>query len=118
MEGDDVSDEAFKMGVAAGLDGKTNLLHNLFHVRTLPLMGRIPGSATADYMSGLLIGTEVAAATREVEDIGIITIVGRSDLSDRYESALRIAGFESRRAPDDVVAKGHFLIARAAGLLG
>lgn len=118
MEGDDFNAEAFEMGVAAGLDAGTNLLHNLFHVRTLPLMDKIPKVATADYMSGMLIGTEVAAATRDIEDIGTITIVGRSDLSDRYERALHTAGFGCRRAPDDIVAKGHFLIARAAGLLG
>ena len=81
-------------------------------------MDKIPKVATADYMSGMLVGTEVAAATRNIEDIGTITIVGRSDLSGRYENALHTAGFECRRAPDDIVAKGHFLIARAAGLLG
>lgn len=118
MEGEDFNEEAFEMGVAAGLDSKTSLLHDLFHVRTLPLMGKIPKVATADYMSGMLIGAEVAAATRDVEDIGTITIVGRNDLSDRYETVLHTAGFQSRRAPDDIVAKGHFLIARAAGLLG
>lgn len=118
MEADDFNEEAFEMGVKVGLDGRTNLLNNLFHVRTLPLMGKIPKVATADYMSGLLIGTEVAAATQDADGIGKITIVGRSDLSDLYEKALSMAGFESRRAPDDIVAKGHFLIARAAGLLG
>jgi len=118
MEGDDFNEKAFGMGVAAGLNSRANLLHDLFHVRTLPLLGKIPKVATADYMSGMLIGTEVAAATRDIEGIGAITIVGRSDLSDRYESALHTAGFECRRAPDDIVAKGHFLIARAAGLLG
>jgi 2-dehydro-3-deoxygalactonokinase len=118
MKDNDFNEGAFVMGVKAGLDGNSNLLHSLFHVRTLPLMGKIANVATADYMSGLLIGTEIAAATRDVEDIGTITIVGRDDLSDRYERALQTAGFESRRAPVDIVAKGHFLIARAAGLLG
>ncbi|MBW4709904.1 2-dehydro-3-deoxygalactonokinase [Roseobacter sp. YSTF-M11] len=118
MEADGFNEEAFEMGARAGLDGRTNLLNNLFHVRTLPLMGKIPKVATADYMSGLLIGTEVAAATQDAEDIGPITVVGRNDLSDRYETALGMAGFNSRRAPDDIVAQGHFLIARAAGLLG
>ncbi|MES0862553.1 2-dehydro-3-deoxygalactonokinase [Ruegeria sp. SCPT10] len=118
MKEDAFSEDAFVMGVKAGLSGESNLLHSLFHVRTLPLMGKIPKVATADYLSGLLIGTEVAAATGEVKDVGTITVVGRSDLSDRYEIALRTAGFDSRRAPDDIVAKGHFLIARAAGLVG
>jgi len=118
MTGDSFSETTFVMGVKAGLDGASNLLHNLFHVRTLPLMGKISQADTADYMSGLLIGSEVAAATDEADDIGTITIVGGSDLSDRYEIALRIAGIASRRAPNDVVAKGHFLIACKAGLLG
>ncbi len=117
MEGDDFNEDAFKMGIAVGLDSRANLLHDLFHVRTLPLMGKIPKTATADYMSGILIGTEVAAATRDGVDTGTITIVGRSDLADRYARALHSAGFECRRAPDDIVAKGHFLIAHAAGLL-
>jgi 2-dehydro-3-deoxygalactonokinase len=118
MKEDAFSEDAFEMGVKSGLSGESNLLHSLFHVRTLPLMGKIPKVATADYLSGLLIGTEVAAATGELKDVGTITVVGRSDLSDRYEIALRTAGFDSRRAPDDIVAKGHFLIARAAGLVG
>jgi len=118
MEGNEFNEQAFEMGVAAGLDTKANLLHNLFHVRTLPLMDKIPKVATADYMSGMLVGTEIAAGTRDIEGIGIITIVGCNDLSDRYESALHTAGFECRRAPVDIVAKGHFVIARAAGLLG
>ena len=118
MKEDAFNEDAFDMGVKAGLEGASNLLHSLFHVRTLPLMGKIPSVATADYMSGLLIGTEIAAATADGGDVGPITIVGRSDLSVRYEIALRIAGLESRHAPDDIVAKGHFLIARAAGLIG
>jgi len=117
MEGDDFIREAFETGVSAGLESKANLLHNLFHVRTLPLMGKIPKVATADYMSGLLIGTEIAAAANGLSNIGTVTLVGRTDLSDRYEIALNTAGVESRRAPDDVVAKGHFVIARAAGLV-
>ena len=118
MEGDNFNEDAFGMGVAEGVNGNANLLHNLFHVRTLPLMGKMPKSATADYMSGMLIGSEVAEATRQMSDVGTITIVGRNDLSDRYARALDAAGLTCRRAPDDIVAKGHFAIARAEGLLG
>jgi 2-dehydro-3-deoxygalactonokinase len=117
MENGSFNVEGFEQGVAAALDAGANLLHDLFHVRTLPLMGNIDGTVTADYLSGLLIGTEISAATRGLDGADKITIVGRSDLSDRYEIALREAGLESRRAPDDIVAKGHFLIARAAGLV-
>lgn len=118
MEDDEFNSEAFKAGVTVAMEDKADLLHNLFHVRTLPLMGKIPKTAAADYMSGLLIGTEVAAATDNASTIGTITLVGRSDLSDRYEIALQTANIGSRRAPDDIVAKGHFKIACAAGLIG
>jgi len=118
MEDGRFDDAAFRMGVAVGQDGRTNVLHDVFHARTLPLLDKIPKTATGDYLSGLLIGTEIAAATRDIDDVGTITIVGRCDLSDRYESALRMSGHECRLAPDDIAATGTFLIARAAGFVG
>lgn len=107
----------FARGVAAGLDAGSSLLHDLFHVRTLPLMGRMEGGAVADFLSGLLIGAEIKAAQARGDATGPVTIIGRSDLADRYETALTAAGLHSRRAPEDIVAMGHFLIARAAGLI-
>ena len=69
-----------------------------------------------DYLSGLLIGAEVKGI--DLAQIkGPVTIIGRDDLADRYEIALRIAGLKTNRAPDDIVARGHFLIAQAAGLI-
>lgn len=107
---------AFRKGCAAGLDAKNNLLHDLFSVRTLPLFGKISGEMVEDYLSGMLIGTELNGKDRE----GLqqpVTIVGRTDLADRYEIAIEVAGLKSQRAPDDIVARGHFLIAQAGGLL-
>ena len=111
------SAKGFDMGVAAGLKTQSHLLHDLFHVRTLPLTGKIEGSMVADYLSGMLIGSEIRAETEHQGSSKTITIVGRSDLADRYEIALEKVGLASRRAPDDIVAKGHFLIAQAAGIL-
>lgn len=117
MEEGSHSPEGYAHGVAAGLDGGSSLLHDLFHVRALPLMGRMEGAKVADYLSGLLIGSEIKAARLRGDAVGTVTIVGRSDLADRYETALTTAGLQNRRAPNDVVAMGHFLIARAAGLI-
>ena len=80
-------------------------------------MGKISKDAVADYMSGLLIGTEIASATHKTSNENPITIVGRGDLVNRYEIALHSAGFKSQRSPDDIVAAGHYLIARKAGLI-
>jgi 2-dehydro-3-deoxygalactonokinase len=111
------SPEGYARGVAAGLDEASSLLHGLFHVRTLPLMGLMKGSEVRDFLSGLLIGSEIKAAKARGDATGTVTIIGRSDLADLYETALTAAGLTSRRAPDDIVAMGHFLIARAAGLI-
>ncbi len=117
MEASDFDVAAFQQGVTAAQDQGANLLHDLFHVRTLPLMGKLEETQTADFLSGLLIGTEIAAALREGNASNEVTIVGRSDLADRYEIGLHAAGITSQRAPDDIAAEGHFLIARTAGLL-
>ena len=116
MEMSDFDLSAFQKGVGAAQDRRANLLHDLFHVRTLPLMGKLKETETADFLSGLLIGTEIVAALKKNE-AKRVTIVGRNDLTDRYEIALQAVGISCQRAPDDIAAKGHFLIAQAAGLL-
>lgn len=116
MEMSDFDLSACQKGVSAAQDRRANLLHDLFHVRTLPLMGKLKETETVDFLSGLLIGTEIVAALKKNE-AKRVTIVGRNDLTDRYEIALQAVGISCQRAPDDIAAKGHFLIAQAAGLL-
>ena len=116
MEEAPFQEGAFRKGCATGLAEGSNLLHDLFGVRTLPLFNKITGTMVKDYLSGLLIGAEIKGA--DVAQIrGPVTIIGRDDLADRYEIALSIAGLKTNRAPDDIVAKGHFMIAQAAGIL-
>ncbi|MBS9718068.1 2-dehydro-3-deoxygalactonokinase [Pseudohalocynthiibacter aestuariivivens] len=117
MEDGPFNETGFRMGVLAGLREGSNLLHDLFHVRTMPLFGRISADMVADYLSGMLIGAEISAHMPDNEISDLITIVGRDDLADRYETAMGIAGLTSQRAPDDIVALGHFLIAQSAGLI-
>ncbi|MBG6166560.1 2-dehydro-3-deoxygalactonokinase [Labrenzia sp. EL_195] len=117
MEDGPFNEGGFRLGVKSGLSSKGNLLHELFHVRTLPLFGKISEEMSADYMSGMLIGAEVKYAARSLEANHTVTIVGRGDLVDRYEIALAVAELGSRRAPDNIVASGHFLIAKSAGLI-
>lgn len=110
------SEAGFKLGTEAGFSGAGNLLHRLFSVRTLPLFDRIDPEMVADYLSGLLIGVEIKAATDGLDDPTVV-IVGRGDLSDRYTLALALAGLKSLQAPENIVAQGHLMIARIAGLL-
>ena len=110
-------DEGFRLGVASGLSAGSELLHRLFHVRSMPLFEKIPAGASADYLSGMLIGAEIAGGSAGKANRGPVTIIGRDDLADRYETALKIAGLTTRRAEPDIVARGHFTIAKAAGVI-
>lgn len=116
------SADAFERGVAEGLDTapqRAGLLHRLFAVRSLGLFDRLPGPALSDYLSGLLIGSEIrealGASPRE-RDTPIV-LVGGGALVDRYARALAGAGHHAERAPDGIVAAGHAALARAAGLV-
>jgi 2-dehydro-3-deoxygalactonokinase len=109
--------DGFARGVHAGatLGSAGALLNRLFSTRTYGLMNRLADTALSDYLSGLLIGAEVAEATKQIESP--ITIIASLALAQRYTDALRLLGHDSTLAPDDCVAAGHWRIARAAGLV-
>lgn len=117
MEGERGEGSGFRAGVAAAaeLGGAGDLLNRLFSVRALGLFDRLPPRESADYLSGLLIGAEIAAAAREAG--GPILLVGDAALSARYADAAVLLGLSSRAAPPDCAARGLFLIAADAGLL-
>ncbi|WP_068117311.1 2-dehydro-3-deoxygalactonokinase [Tropicimonas marinistellae] len=116
MAGTEPAPEAFARGVRAGFASPGALLHRLFHARTLPLMGLLEEWETADFLSGLLIGTEIGAAIAG-RDIDCVSIIGRSDLARRYGEALGIAGIGVVETPPDLATRGHLAIARMAGLM-
>jgi len=86
MEEGEGDPKAFDAGVERALaDPALSAL--LFGVRTEGLFGRIAPHALADYLSGLLIGTEVRAAP----EAGAVTIIGEGALVARYARALGLA---------------------------
>ena len=108
-----VDDAAFARGVRLGLDGK-GLLGRLFSARTLPLTGGLAATGVADYLSGLLIGSEIAEAERPAR----VVVIGSHALAERYTKALAIAGIAHRPGRADAAARGQWRIAKAAGLIG
>ena len=108
---------AFARGVREGaaLTSAGALLNRVFATRTYGLMDKLPSAALADYLSGLLIGAEVAEATRQATSA--ITIIASPALAQRYTDALQLLDHESMLAPEDCVAAGHWRIAQAAGLV-
>ena len=109
------SEESFRAGVESGLTAGPDLLHRLFHARSLALFDRLPSEGVADFLSGLLIGAEIASPLAAGPGEGPVTILGRSDLARRYATALELAGAEPAAMSADVVAHGHLAVARAAG---
>ncbi|MEJ0074928.1 MAG: 2-dehydro-3-deoxygalactonokinase [Alphaproteobacteria bacterium] len=117
MSGNAADADAFARGVREGaaLEGAGALLNRVFATRTYGLMDKLPGTALSDYLSGLLIGAEVAEATRHTTSA--ITVIASPALAQRYSDALRLLGHDSALAPPDCVAAGHWRIAQAAGLI-
>lgn len=109
--------QAFARGVKEGaaLGSAGALLNRIFATRSYGLMHKLADTALSDYLSGLLIGAEIAEATRETKTR--VTIIASAALSQRYTDALRLTGHDSALAPEDCVAAGHWRIAQAAGVV-
>ncbi len=88
---------AFAAGVDRALADPA-LTALLFGVRTEGLFGRIAPSALPDYLSGLLIGAEIAAGARAASSP--LTIVAAGALAERYARALALAGRGAPRIID------------------
>jgi 2-dehydro-3-deoxygalactonokinase len=112
---------AFERGVREGLSPGASLLHDLFGARTLPLFDRLPKAATADYLSGLLIGHEIREGRAWLAAAGIACaqamLIGAPLLVERYADALRLAGIDSVAGPADAAARGLWRVAQRAGLV-
>ena len=123
MQGDVDDHAAFARGLdyapSARTAGGGGLLKRLFSARTLGLFDLLPESGTASYLSGLLIGTEIAEALDCLEQAPgtEVHVIGASQLAWHYRRALAAHDLRVRPASEDAGAKGQFLIARAAGLL-
>lgn len=117
MEAGGFSESAYREGVTAGFKSGANLLHSLFHVRTLPLFKKLKEQQVDDYLSGMLIGAEVYGVVSAREASGTVTILGRSDLAERYTVALEMLGLNSVYHGENIIARGYFAIATAAELI-
>ena len=115
----DVSD-AFRDGVARAAADPAGLSALLFSVRAEGLFGRYDAQALPDYLSGLLIGAEIAHA-RPVraggQDGGAVRVIGTDGLAVRYRAALAALGLAACDTVAEPAAAGLFQIARTAGLM-
>ncbi len=87
---------AFQAGLHRGLDSPL-LVNKLFEARATRVLGELPPESISDWLSGLLIGAEVAAMER-VENV---TLVGGEALCRRYRQAFEKAGITADEIAGD-----------------
>jgi 2-dehydro-3-deoxygalactonokinase len=92
----DIRTDDFLRGVAVARKVR-NPLQSAFSVRALDVLGGLPGAeARGSYLSGLLIGAEVAGmAETWGSDASPVTLVGEPRLAVLYRLACRSFGLEA-----------------------
>ncbi|MDR7151641.1 2-dehydro-3-deoxygalactonokinase [Hydrogenophaga palleronii] len=111
---------AFTRGlrVARSPEGAMGVLSNVFSCRTLGLTGSLPSTSQPDYLSGLLIGHEVAALAGALLGDGLrVVLCGEPSLCQRYAAALEVHGQDSPLIRSEVTPLGLWSIAQAGGLI-
>lgn len=103
----------FDTGLDAARQPGAALTSQLFGLRAAALLGVLPASALRPYLSGLLIGHEIAAEAPSTS----VTLIGDGALPERYAHAFDRLGLTCRIAGGEPAPAGLLRIARAAGLL-
>jgi 2-dehydro-3-deoxygalactonokinase len=114
--------EAFSRGLdyARGGDQESGgFLKRLFSTRSLVARGELSRPQAREYLSGLIIGSEIREASSSVPGgpPSRVMLIGAPELSARYASAFERNGIGVLPGPEDAAASGQFAIARQAGLV-
>jgi 2-dehydro-3-deoxygalactonokinase len=118
IEPGDNDQSAFADGIARSQSEDSSLLHAIFGTRTLALFGRLPRRALASYLSGLLIGAELADALRWSGTQLPIIAVGSAQLIGNYRAAAHHFGVKLDAIESAAVLPSALIaIARGASLL-
>ncbi|MEL4870661.1 2-dehydro-3-deoxygalactonokinase [Pantoea agglomerans] len=87
----EASPAAFNAGLERGL-ASPDVLPKLFEVRASHVLGNLPREQVSEFLSGLLIGAEVATMRDFVPSGQAITLVAGSALTSRYQQAFHAIG--------------------------
>ena len=122
LAADGGDDAALDNGVRRSLRRGGALPHDLFSARTLVLAGELAAQGVSDYLSGLLLGAEIASALRWLERSGVNDklepiVVGEASLVARYRRALALAEIDAMPGPVKAAAIGMWRIAKQAGMV-
>lgn len=117
MTGEKSDPAAFEKGIRASMRDPAGLLHHLFSARTLALFNELSPGHLSSYLSGLIIGAEIAHAIAKNRADAQYVILAAPALGEHYMAAMKIAGLNVSYGEPDVAVKGLRRIAVAAGLL-
>ncbi|GAB3094141.1 2-dehydro-3-deoxygalactonokinase [Lysobacter terrae] len=111
MAADDVplDTESFDAGLARS-SHSGGLLHHLFGVRTLGLLGNLSDTQSPSYLSGLLIGHEVREQAARASQVHLI---GNDRLQLAYARALKALGVHVHCHSEELAAAGLHRLSRA-----
>ena len=113
--------ESFAVGVRDGFtekEGAGGVLSKLFGARAMPLLGLMNPDGIRDYISGLLLGTEIQEALNSGFGRDVTPVIcGSAELVERYRAALEICAITTEMAEADLAASGLLRIASAADLI-
>lgn len=117
--------EAFDLGLqVAETAGHLGVLSNIFSVRGFALTGKLSAEEQADYLSGLLIGHEIAAlpvleadTDSPARELLPVLLAGEPSLCMLYQRALAAKHYTKVTLVADATAHGLWQIAVQAGLV-
>lgn len=82
--------ETFAMGVARAASlGSGALLPALFETRSRQVRAAMPAADASAFLSGMLIGSELAWIAGSERDIHAVTVIGDPEMAHRYATAAR-----------------------------
>jgi 2-dehydro-3-deoxygalactonokinase len=114
----DADDEAtFLKGVDKAFADPAGFLHSLFSVRSLGLFNDIAADKLASYLSGIVIGTEVAHATLSNDRAAKYVILASPGIGGRYVRAMKAAGLNAEMGDPLAIIKGQAEVVRRAGVI-
>jgi 2-dehydro-3-deoxygalactonokinase len=117
MTGDSMDLPVFRRGVEKSLADPAGLCHLLFSARSLGLYNDLPGAAISSYLSGLVVGSEVAHALMGRDPGADYLILASPKIGGAYASALEVAGAKARYGEPHAIVTGLRAIGRAAGII-
>jgi 2-dehydro-3-deoxygalactonokinase len=117
MTGETNNLAAFEQGVRTSLKDPAGFLHCIFSTRTLALFNEMPTDHLSSYLSGQVIGTEIAHAIAKNSVSAQYKILATPTLGEHYMTAMKIAGLNVSYGEPEIAVKGLRRIAMTAGLI-